>query len=290
MQILASIVIDSVTYGMTLFVIAVGLSVTLGLIRVVNLAHGLFAVLGGYFAWYAMTAWKLHYASAAILAIFLTAMSGLLLERLLFSRVYLRGALDQVLLSIGIMFVGIAACGAMFGDGIKTLPLPSMLSGPVDLGFRAVPAQRLLVVAAGAAVVVTMWLAYARTKVGIRLRAVVDHTNAAEAIGIDSRLFYAVAFALGAGLAGLGGILGAEIMQIEPFYPAKYLVTFLAVVAIGGMGNVWGSLGAAMLLSGVETSSKYLLPSLGSILSYGAMLAVLSFRPHGLFGGEEAND
>jgi branched-chain amino acid transport system permease protein len=288
MQILASIIIDSVTYGMTLFVIAVGLSVTLGLIRVVNLAHGLFAVLGGYFAWQAMISWKLGYAPAAVLAVVLTAVAGLVLERLLFSRVYRRSALDQVLLSIGIMFVGIAACGAVFGDGIKTLPLPPSLSGPVELGFRAVPAQRLLVIACGAAVVLAMWLAYSRTKIGIRLRAVVDHTDAAESIGIDSRLFYAVAFALGAGLAGLGGILGAEIMQIEPFYPTKYLVTFLAVVAIGGLGNIWGSLGAAMLLSGVETSSKYLLPSLGSILSYGAMLAVLSFRPHGLFGGEES--
>lgn len=286
MQIIASIAVDSVTYGMTLFVIAVGLSVTLGLIRVVNLAHGLFAVLGGYFAWYAMTAWKLGYFPAAIIAIILTAIVGLILERSLFSRVYRRNALDQVLLSIGIMFVGIAACGAVFGDGIKTLPLPPSLSGPVELGFRAVPAQRLLVIACGAAVVLAMWLAYARTKAGIRLRAVVDHTDAAESIGIDSRFFYAAAFALGAGLAGLGGILGAEIMQIEPFYPSKYLVTFLAVVAIGGMGNIWGSLGAAMLLSGVETSSKYLLPSLGSILTYAAMLAVLSFRPHGLFGGE----
>jgi branched-chain amino acid transport system permease protein len=273
---------------MTLFVIAVGLSVTLGLIRVVNLAHGLFAVLGGYFAWQVMISWKLGYAPAAVLAVVLTAVAGLVLERLLFSRVYRRSALDQVLLSIGIMFVGIAACGAVFGDGIKTLPLPPLLSGPVDLGFRAVPAQRLLVIACGAAVVFAMWLAYSRTKVGIRLRAVVDHTDAAESIGIDSRLCYAAAFSLGAGLAGLGGILGAEIMQIEPFYPTKYLVTFLAVVAIGGLGNIWGSLGAAMLLSGVETSSKYLLPSLGSILSYAAMLAVLSFRPHGLFGGEES--
>lgn len=287
MPILASIAIDSVTYGMTLFVIAVGLSVTLGLIRVVNLAHGLFAVLGGYVAWHGMTAWKLGYAPAAIVAIVLTAAAGLLLERLLFSRVYRRSALDQVLLSIGIMFLGTAACGAVFGDGIKTLPLPPQLSGPVELGFRAVPTQRLLVIACGITVVLAMWLAYSRTKVGIRLRAVVDHSDAAEAIGLDSGLFYAVAFALGAGLAGLGGILGAEIMQIEPFYPSKYLVTFLAVVAIGGLGNIWGSLGAAMLLSGVETSCKYLLPSLGSVLSYAAMLVVLTLRPHGLFGGEE---
>lgn len=179
MQILASIVIDSVTYGMTLFVIAVGLSVTLGLIRVVNLAHGLFAVLGGYFAWYAITAWKFGYVPAAVFAIVMTALAGLLLERVLFSRVYRRAALDQVLLSIGIMFVGIAACGAVFGDGIKTLPLPPSLLGPVDLGFRSVPAQRLLVIASGAAVVLSMWWAYSRTKAGIRLRAVVDHTDAA---------------------------------------------------------------------------------------------------------------
>src|SRR3981189_148393 len=169
MQILASIAIDSVTYGMTLFVIAVGLSVTLGLIRVVNLAHGLFAVLGGYFAWYAMTVWKFGYVPAAVAAIVLTTTAGLLLERLLFSRMYRRSALDQVLLSTDFMFVAIAAGGPVFGDGIKTLPLPPLLSGPVELGFRAVPAQRLLVITCGGAVVLAMWLGERAPTLGPRV-------------------------------------------------------------------------------------------------------------------------
>jgi branched-chain amino acid transport system permease protein len=287
MQLLASIFIDSITYGMTLFMIAVGLSVTLGLIRVVNLAHGLFAVLGGYFAWAAMRAWGLSYGVAVMVAIVAVGCVALILERLLFSRFYGRGALDQVLLSIGIIFVGVAANAVLFGDGIKQLSLPPFLSGTTDLGFRAVPTQRLFVVASGIAVVIAMWLMFSQTRFGVRLRAVVDNSAAAEAIGINSHLLYAAAFALGAMLAAFGGIAGAELLQIEPYYPLKYLVLFLAVVAVGGLGNIWGSLGAALLLGTVDTACKYLLPSLGAILSYAAMLAVLSFRPLGLFGGEE---
>jgi branched-chain amino acid transport system permease protein len=287
-QLLASILIDSAAYGMTLFMIAVGLSVTLGLMRVVNLAHGLFAVLGGYFAWYASNALHVYFLLAALLAIAGVGVVGLILERTLFQKLYDRGPLDQVLMSIGIIFVGIAATGVLFGDGLKTLPFPAVVSGSTDIGFRLIPTQRLLVIACGLAVVVLIWLIFEHTRFGVRLRAAVDNINAAEALGIDSRLLYAAAFTFGAALAALGGILGAEIMQIEPFYPLKYLVVFLAVVAVGGLGNIWGSLGAALLIGTVDTAGKYLVPALGSILSYGAMLAVLSFRPVGLFGKEEA--
>jgi branched-chain amino acid transport system permease protein len=137
-------------------------------------------------------------------------------------------------------------------------------------------------------VVLLIWLVFQHTRFGVRLRAAVDNTAAAEALGINSRMLYAAAFSLGAALAAFGGILGAEIMQIEPFYPLKYLVIFLAVVAVGGLGNIWGSLGAALLLGTVDTTCKYLLPAYGSMLTYAAMLGVLSIRPLGLFGKEEA--
>ncbi|WP_398477915.1 branched-chain amino acid ABC transporter permease [Tardiphaga sp.] len=287
MELVASILIDSTAYGMTLFMIAVGLSVTLGLMRVVNLAHGLFAVLGGYFAWWAAQQLNLTYFAAISFAVLAVGVVGLLLERVLYRFIYARGPLDQVLLSIGVIFVGIAASGVLFGDGLKSLQLPPSLAGATDLGFRLIPTQRLLVIISGVCVVLLIWLVFQHTRFGVRLRAAVDNTAAAEALGINSRMLYAAAFSLGAALAAFGGILGAEIMQIEPFYPLKYLVIFLAVVAVGGLGNIWGSLGAALLLGTVDTTCKYLLPAYGSMLTYAAMLGVLSIRPLGLFGKEE---
>ncbi|SEI21048.1 branched-chain amino acid ABC transporter permease [Tardiphaga sp. OK245] len=288
MELAASILIDSSAYGMTLFMIAVGLSVTLGLMRVVNLAHGLFAVLGGYLTWWTMQNLHVHYAIAVVAAVLGVAVVGLVLERTIYRFIYARGPLDQVLLSIGVVFVGIAVTGVLFGDGLKSVQLPPLLSGSTDIGFRVIPTHRILVVFSGICVVFLIWMVFQYTRFGVRLRAAVDNTSAAEALGIDSRALYAIAFSLGAALAAFGGILGAEIMQIEPFYPMKYLVLFLAVVAVGGLGNIWGSLGAAMLLGTVDTSCKYLLPAYGSMLTYAAMLAVLSIRPLGLFGSEEA--
>ncbi|MBL0933228.1 MAG: branched-chain amino acid ABC transporter permease [Rhizobiaceae bacterium] len=284
MALLASILIDGVAYGMILFMIAVGLTVTLGLMRVVNLAHGLFAMLGGYLAALLMARFGTGYIVAVIAAPLIVAVFGLALERGLVRMIYGRTELDQVLLTIGIAFMGIAGAGVLFGNSIVAVPLPAFLSGATDIGFRMMPTQRLAAIVVGAVAVVAIWVLMERTRFGIHLRATVDHTQAAQASGINTSRVYALTFALGAMLAAIGGIIGAQLLPIEPNYVLKYLVLFLAVVAVGGLGSVWGSLTAAVLLGTIETAGKYLMPDLATVGLYLAMLAILSWRPGGLFG------
>lgn len=284
MALLASILIDGVAYGMILFMIAVGLTVTLGLMRVVNLAHGLFAMLGGYLAALLMARLGTGYIVAVIAAPLIVAVFGLALERGLVRMIYGRTELDQVLLTIGIAFMGIAGAGVLFGNSIVAVPLPAFLSGATDIGFRMMPTQRLAAIVVGAVAVVAIWVLMERTRFGIHLRATVDHTQAAQASGINTSRVYALTFALGAMLAAIGGIIGAQLLPIEPNYVLKYLVLFLAVVAVGGLGSVWGSLTAAVLLGTIETAGKYLMPDLATVGLYLAMLAILSWRPGGLFG------
>lgn len=284
MVLAANILIDGIAYGMVLFMIAVGLTITLGLMRVVNLAHGLFAMAGGYALATLAGRLGLRFEIAAVLGVAAVAALALPLERLLIRRIYGRDELEQVLLTIGITFVGIALASILFGSGLAPLRLPDYLQGTIDLGFRMLPRQRLLVLAAGIAVLAMLWLVLARSDFGIALRAAVDDAGTSEAIGIDTGRVRALAFALGAGLAALGGISGAELLPIEPYYPLKYLVLFLAVVAVGGLGTTFGTLAAALLLGLAETAAKYLWPDAAAILFYLTMFVVLSLRPRGLFG------
>lgn len=280
---LASILIDGFAYGMVLFMTSVGLTVTLGLMRFVNMAHGLFALVGGYAAASLTTQLGLPYLPALLLAALAAGALGLVLEAGLIRRFYNRPELDQVLLTIGIVFAGIALSGMAFGNALVPVRLPDWLRGSTDLGFRALPTQRLVVIAAGLMVLAAIWLLFERTRFGIRLRATVDNRRAAAELGINTRLIYLGAFALGAALAGIGGVVGAELLPIEPQYPLKYLVLFLAVVAVGGPGDVRGSFVAAILLGTIETAGKYLLPDLASVALYLTMLIVLTLRPEGLF-------
>lgn len=284
MQLIASILVDGISYGMVLFIISVGLSITMGLMRVVNLAHGVFAMLGGYVA-VALAAWLgLRPELAAALAIAVVAALAWPLERWLFRKVYGRGELQQVLLTIGIVFVGMAAVGTLFGNGLTAFTLPGYMRDTIDIGFRVLPKHRLAVLLAGGLVLLGLWALFSRTGFGISMRASVDKAQAAEALGIDTSRVYRYGFMLGAALAALGGILGAELLPLEPYYPLKYLVLFLAVVAVGGMGSIFGSFAAALLLGLVETASKYLMPEIASIMFYATMLLALSWKPQGLFG------
>ena len=284
MQLIASILVDGISYGMVLFIISVGLSITMGLMRVVNLAHGVFAMLGGYVAVAVATRLGLRPELSAALAIAAVATLAWPLERWLFRRIYGRSELQQVLLTIGIVFVGMAAVGTLFGNGLTAFALPGYMQGTIDIGFRVLPRHRLAVLLAGGLVLLGLWILFSRTGFGISMRASVDKAQAAEALGIDTSRVYRYGFMLGAALAALGGILGAELLPLEPYYPLKYLVLFLAVVAVGGMGSVFGSFAAALLLGLVETASKYLMPEIASIMFYATMLLALSWRPQGLFG------
>lgn len=285
MQSTASILFDALAYGMVLFIISIGLSVTMGLMRVVNLAHGAFAMIGGYLASWATLSLGLPYGVAILIAIAGAVALAIPLEILLYRRIY--GASDplvQVLMTIGITFAVIGAANWAFGPTLKTIPLPAMFTGPVDLGFRTVPAHRLVVIATGALVALGLWLVIERTDFGIRLRAAVDNPSMAAALGIRTQRIYAVAFALSVGLGALGGVIGAEILPVEPYYGLRYMVTFLVVVSVGGAGSISGALLAALLLGFVDTTSKYLLPEYGEFFFYAAVIAIVWTFPRGLLG------
>jgi branched-chain amino acid transport system permease protein len=279
---LTNILIDGLAYGMVLFVIAVGLSITLGLMRFVNLSHGAFAMLGGYVAALLTREAQWSFWLALPAAVLVTALVGAVLETLVLRHLYRRKELDQVLFTIGLTFVMIAGTNALAGPQVQLITLPPALAGSVDLGFRTLPAQRLLVIAAGLLVAVGAIWTVARTRFGIWLRAAVDHSGTASALGIPIRLVQCASFAAGAALAGLGGILGAELMPLEPYYALKYLLLVLVVVAVGGMGRIGGSLAAAVLLGLIETASKYLASEWGSLFFFIAMAGLLAWRPRGL--------
>ena len=284
---LLSILVDGVAYGMILFMISVGLSVTMGLMRVINLAHGGFALIGGAFA-HALIAAGFGYWSAAALAIAGTMIIALPMELILYRRIYRMSDLRQVLATIGITFMVIASVNFLLGSTILPIPAPDSLRRSLDLGFRTLPYHRIAVIAAGLLVTLLLFVLIERTRFGIHLRAAVDHRATAGTLGINTARIYALSFMLGAGLAALGGILGAELLPIEAYYPLRYMVLFLVVVAVGGLGSITGSLVAALGLGTLDTASRYLVPEYGTIVFFAAMAVILTIRPRGLFGKARA--
>lgn len=284
MSLLLNIAVDGIAYGMILFMIAVGLSVTMGLMRVVNLAHGGFALIGGALAHWLGRDFGLPFGAAALVAIAGTVALAMPLERLVYRRIYGFGELQQVLATIGLTFLMIATVNLWLGSALLSIPLPEMLQRSVDLGFRQLTAHRVTVIVVGLAVILGLWVLLDRTRFGIRLRAAVDNRDTASALGIDTGRIYMLTFALGAGLAALGGILGAELLPIDAYYPLRYMVLFLIVVAIGGLGSILGSFVAALAIGIVETASRYLLPDLATITTFTLVILFLALRPQGLLG------
>ncbi|MBO0763556.1 MAG: branched-chain amino acid ABC transporter permease [Hyphomicrobiaceae bacterium] len=284
MNMLLSILVDGVSYGMILFIISIGLSITMGLMRVVNMAHGGFAMLGGFMA-AAIMAWAgTRFEAALAAASVAVALISVPIERLLVRQVYGRHVLDQALLSIGLIYIIVAGANLLFGASITTLQIPHYLTGWVAIGNHTIPKYRLFVTVAGLIIVALLWVAIERTSFGVRIRAAVDNSAIAQTVGINTSQLYAIAFAVGAALAALGGIIGAQIMPMESTYALKYLVLMLAVVTVGGMGTVTGTFAAALLLGLANTAAIYLVPSMASVAFYIAMFLVLTLRPQGLFG------
>lgn len=279
---LSNILIDGIVYGMVLFIISVGLSVTMGLMRFINLAHGAFAMTGGFVAAILVREQGISFGASIAIAIISTMILAAVLEALVFRFIYKKSELQQVLFTLGFTFACIATANLLAGAYIQQLPLPEWMSGSVALGDRTLPRQRVAVVVAGFAVTVLLWLLVTRTRFGIWLRASVDNAAMSSSLGINIRLVQSATFAVGAGLAALGGIMGAELMPLEPYYPLKYLVLMLVVVAVGGMGSISGTLAAALLLGVVDTASKYLASEYGNFFFYAAMIILLALRPHGI--------
>jgi len=284
MQTIFSIGVDALAYGMVLFVISIGLSVTMGLMRVVNLAHGAFAMIGGYIASYAARDLGLAYGIAVLLAVAGTILIAIPIERFLYRRIYGQPELTQVLMTIGITFCVIGIANYVFGPTLKTIPTPDALREPVSLGFRTVSAHRLFVIGCGAAVALGLWYFIERTAFGVKLRAAVDNAAMAAALGVRTEIVYAVSFTVAVGLAAFGGVVGAELLPIEPYYALRYMVTFLVVVSVGGAGSIPGALAACLLLGAIDTTGRYLMPEFGEFFFYLAVIAIVWLFPRGLAG------
>lgn len=285
MQTILSIAFDGIAYGMVLFIISIGLSIMMGLMRVVNLAHGAFAMIGGYLASYAMRSLGMNYALAIIAAVIGTIIISIPFEVLLYRRIYRKSdALTQLLLTIGITFFIIGIANFLLGPTLKSIPLPSTLSGPMDIGFRMVPTHRIFVIVCGVIAALALWFLIDKTEFGVRLRASVDNSDMADSLGIRTEWIYAATFALAVGLGAFGGVVGAELMPIEPYYALRYMVTFLVVVSVGGAGSIVGAISASLLLGLADTTGKYLAPEYGEFFFYLVVILVVFLFPRGLFG------
>ena len=281
---LVSVAFHGVAYGMILYVISVGLSVTMGLMGFTNLAHGVFAMAGGYVLVTALSQWDVPFPLALLLAFVLVALASLVLERLLYSRLYGAVELEQVLLTIGLIFMSVAVARLIFGTLQQPVVLPEYLKGQFSLLGRDFPDYRVFLILFSAGIIATLWFGVERTIWGAKVRAAVDNRAMAQSIGINTRRLFAITFAVGSGLAGLGGALGAEIVAIQPTYPFEQLVYFLIVVSVGGLGSLRGPFVAALLIGITATACKYWLPQFGAVFIYIATIGLLLWRPAGLFG------
>ncbi|MFZ9500633.1 MAG: branched-chain amino acid ABC transporter permease [Beijerinckiaceae bacterium] len=278
-----TILFDGVAYGMLLFVLAVGLCVTLGLMNFVNLAHGAFAMAGGYLTVVLMNRHGVSFFWCLPAAFLVSALLGVVLERLLYRRLYDKTHLDQVLFSIGLIFMSMAAVDYFMGASQQIVNLPPALSGRIEILGANVGVYRLFVIAICGLLTIGLQFVIARTRFGSRLRASVDDGRVARGMGIDVTGIFALTFAFGSGLAGLGGALGAPILSMDPSFPLKYMIYFLIVISIGGTTTITGPFFAAILLGVADVAGKYFIPAIGGFIIYTIMVAVLIFRPQGLF-------
>jgi len=279
---LITILFFGIAYGMILYLVSVGLSVTMGLMGFVNLAHGVFAMLGGYATVTFMNRFGVPFLLSLAIGCVLVAALGFVLERTLYRRFYGRSELDQVLFSFGLILVAVALVRTGWGPLAQPIQLPAYLKGQVTLLGLTLPAYRLALIGFGAAVIGGLWFVFDRTLFGARIRAAVDDRAMAQSIGINTSRLFAVAFGLGTGLAALGGGLGADVLAIAPAYPLQYIIYFLIVVAVGGLGNIKGPFVAALVIGVSDSACRYFLPEAGSIFIFAFVFVVLIWRPNGI--------
>jgi branched-chain amino acid transport system permease protein len=278
------VLFDGIAYGSLLFLISAGLSVTMGLMRFIHLAHGAFAMFGGYLSVWLVARFGVPFLVTLPLAFLALGAAGAIVERLLYRRLYAAGQLDQVLLTIGIVFVSMALATYGFGPGQQAVRLPSFLSGQVHLLGQDLGVYRLFLIALVVAVSSTLRWLIAHTRFGSQIRAAVDNQEVAAGLGIPVHVVYGLTFGLGTGLAGVGGALGIEVLGLDPTFPLKYMVYFLLVVSVGGAGAIAGAAVASAGLGVCDVAGKYFFPELGAFIIYAMMVLLLIVFPSGLFG------
>ncbi len=281
-----SILFDGLAYAMFLFIVSVGLSITMGLMGFVNLAHGAFAMAGGYIVVSLTRSLGVGFIPSLVIAAVLIGAVSILFERTLYTRFYRSTDLEQVLLTIGLAYMAIAVFTYFYGPIPKSVPLPSWLEGDVNLGFRAFPSYRAFLIVLGAALIAVLWYAFERTSIGAKIRAAVDNRRMAQSVGINVDRLFTLTFALGSGLAALGGGLAIQLFGLNPSFAVVYLVLFLIVVAVGGLGSLKGTLVAALVLGIFDTAGKYLYADAGGFFIYAVTVLVLLVKPAGFYGRE----
>ncbi|MFY8106443.1 MAG: branched-chain amino acid ABC transporter permease [Elstera sp.] len=277
---------DGLAYGMLLYLMSLGLAVTLGLMGFVHLAHGAYAALGGYLAVALMRDGGWPFWAVLPAGFLAMALLGAGLERAVLWRLYARPPLDQMLFCIGFLFLVIASITAVWGGGQQTLPVPQSLSGQTGLAGVEIGRYRLFLLLLGGGIILLLHLGLTRTRWGARLRAAVDLPEVARGLGVPVNRLFAATFALGCGLAGLGGVLSVPLVGLDPAFPLKYLVLYLIIVSVGGLGSLGGPLVVALGLGVLDIFGKYYLPEAGGFLIYAAMVALLLRWPNGLFAGQ----
>ena len=282
---LAAVLFDGLAYGMLLFLLSVGLSVTLGMMNFVNLAHYAFALVGGYATVTLVNRFGWNFLAALPLVFIVTALVSVVLERSLFRRFYRSSDLDQCLFTIGIAFIAMAAFSWFYTSEPQSVPAPFPRDQPFVILDTRFGQYRTFLIVFGLAITAILVLLLERTRFGAQVRAAVDNQRMARGLGIDVDRAFMITFALGGGLAGLGGALAIEVIGLDPSFALSYLLVYiLIVVAVGGLGSIGGSFVAALVLGITDTAGKYYFPWLGSFLIYLVMVALLMWRPLGLFG------
>jgi branched-chain amino acid transport system permease protein len=281
---LANMLLGGLAAGMVLFIVSVGLSVTMGLMGFANLAHGGFAMIGGYVIVLAMNKLGIPFVVALVIGFVVTAAVSVVFERLLYSRLYRAPELDQVLFTIGLVFMMIAGVTLAVGPETQPLSLPPSMQGPVNLGFMTYRTYSIVLIVVGSLIMLALWLGFERTRMGAQIRAAVDNRRMAESLGINIGRLFTLVFAFGSGMAALGGGLGAEFLGLDPQYPLKYLVMFLIVVSVGGLGRITGVFYAALIIGVLDFTLKKYFPQGGTVFIYAMTILLLLWRPQGLFG------
>jgi branched-chain amino acid transport system permease protein len=283
-----TILFDGVAYGMLLFVLACGLAVTLGLMNFVNLAHGAFAMAGGYLTVVLMGRLGVSFYLCLPLAFLVTALLGAAFERTLYRHLYAKSHLEQVLFSIGLVFMAVSAVDWLMGARQQIVQLPPSLQGRIEILGAGIGVYRLFIIVVCALILIGLQLVLTRTRFGSQLRAAVDDGRVARGLGIDVGRVFALTFAIGSGLAGLGGALGAELLTLDPTFPLRFMIYFLIVVTVGGTTSITGPFLASLILGIADVAGKYYVPQLGAFVIYAVTVALLLWRPYGLIGREGA--
>jgi branched-chain amino acid transport system permease protein len=280
----ATVLFNGVAYGMLLFIMSVGLSVTLGMMNFVNLAQASFSMLGGYVMVLVTQRYGLPFLMSLPVAFVVVGALSIVVERLIFRHFYGTDDLTQVLLTIGLVFMSIAVASYFFGGTYQRIDMPSWLTGQREVLGLMLERYRIFIVVSGAILSFILIFGLERTRFGGMVRACVDNRRAANGCGLNTELIFAVTFAVGGGLAGLGGALSANLLGLDPNFPLRYLVYVLIIVSVGGMGTIGGTLIAGLALGIADVAGKYYFPDVGGFVIYAITILVMLWRPRGLLG------